>query len=213
MTDALAYRRTVVIDSLIVKQNVAAIRAAHDDATLVLLESRRANARFLTEDSAERFGVRIETTVSGNRVGVTTLDLLGGHPAAECAIALESHVYGLRDVAAGEGVSYGATYVAPTARLVALAPIGFADGLDRKLSGSLRVRVDGVDVPVVGRIAMDSISIDVTNVPDVAIGSTVVAYGDTSLGGFGARDAALALAITPSEIIARLSERAEVVWR
>jgi hypothetical protein len=213
MTKALENRRTVVIDSSVVTSNVAAIRAANGAATLGMFESRRANERFLAEDSTEKFGVRMVQSVSGSRIEVTTLDLLGGHPSAACAISLQSHVYGLRDVAAGDGVSYGATYVAPTARVVALAPIGFADGLDRKLSGSLRVRVNGFDVPVVGRIAMDSISIDVTSVPDVAIGATVVVYGDTSSGGYGIRDAANQLGITPSEIIARLSERAAVVWR
>ena len=119
----------------------------------------------------------------------------------------------MRQVASGAGVSYGATFVAPEDMRVGLAPIGFGDGIDRRLSGSLRVRVDGTDVAVLGRIAMDSISLDLREIPEALPGAVVSVYGDAPSGEWSMRDASDVLGILPTEIITRLSERAEVIWR
>lgn len=209
------YRRTVVVDTETVTRNVEAICATLERERLVVSSSRRSNVRFLADgaDLIRDAGISVVDDVVPSTTEVAVHELLGSHPATTTAVSLESHVFGIRDVVAGEGVSYGATYVAPSDRIVALAPIGFADGLDRKLSGSLRVHVNGVDSPVVGRIAMDSISIDVTLVGDVAVGDTVVVYGDMTETGWGVRDSATFLRVSVAEIICRLSERAEVEWR
>ncbi len=213
MSDALSYRRVVVVDAQLVAENARAIARDVAGRRLVVSAARRSNRRFLAEAANGLNGYSVSDAVDPEAFEVSMHDLLGGHPLAHTAVALESHVFGIRDVAPGEGVSYGATYVATRPSRIALAPIGFADGLDRKLSGALRVRVNGVEVPVVGRIAMDSISIDVTDVVDVELGSVVSVFGDTRDGGFSIDDAARTLGITTGEIITRLSERATVEWR
>ncbi|MEY4312972.1 MAG: alanine racemase [Actinomycetota bacterium] len=211
----MTYRRTVVVDTETVLRNAEAIRAVRDGQQLAVSTSRSSNVRFLVDgaDLLRDAGIDVVDGDLSGQNEIAVHELLGSHPETETGVSLESHVFGLRDVAAGDGVSYGATYVAPTDRVVALAPIGFADGLDRKLSGSLRVRVNGIDSPVVGRIAMDSISIDVTAVGGVAVGDTVVVYGNTTDEGWGVRDSAEVLRISVAELICRLSERAEVEWR
>jgi len=211
----MSYRRVVVVNVDTVMANAQSLVEQLGSRRVAVSTSRRSNLRFLT-DGAEiltRCGIEVIDRVDPDCYEIALHDLLGGHPSALDAVALESHVYGIRDIATGDGVSYGATYIAPSPRRVALAPIGFADGLDRKLSGIMRVRVDGVDVPVIGRIAMDSISCDVTDVEGVSLGSVVTVYGDERDSGFAISDAADALGTSRAEIITRLSERAEVEWR
>lgn len=215
MSDALRYRRTLVVSTAIAVRNLERLVASRESNSLRVWRGRRSNRRFLA--GLEELILGSELVLDAEQPStddeVAVHELLGSHPTATCAIALETHLFGVRLVDAGEGVSYGGTYVAPSNRIVGLAPVGFADGIDRRLSGRLRVRVDGHDVPVVGRIAMDSISIDITEVPGVRVGSVVSVYGDSSDGAFGIADAAHVLGISTAEIITRLSERAEVVWR
>lgn len=78
---------------------------------------------------------------------------------------------------AGETVSYGATFVAPRRMRVATVPIGYADGYFRSLSNSGITAVKGVEVPVVGRVCMDQLMIDVTDVEGVDVGDVVTLFG------------------------------------
>lgn len=215
MSAAARYRRTIVVDSSLVARNVAIVRERLGSGSFSLWSGRRSGERFLEGfapiASAFEVDVVAGSEPAENEMRIT--QLLGGHPELFSAVSLETHLFTIRDVDAGQGVSYGATFVAPTDMPVGLAPIGFADGIDRRLSGHLRVRVNGVEVPVIGRIAMDSISIDLRDVPDAEPGSSVVVYGNTRHNEWGLRAAAEVLGILPVEIITRLSERSEVVWR
>jgi alanine racemase len=83
----------------------------------------------------------------------------------------------LRTIAAGEPVSYNATYRAKRATRIALLPVGYADGYNRLLSNSGEVLVRGHRAPVAGRVTMDQIMIDVTDIADVAIGDEAVLLG------------------------------------
>ena len=76
-----------------------------------------------------------------------------------------------------EGVSYGRTYLSDGTRWIATLPIGYADGYSRLLSGKGEVLVKGRRVPVVGRICMDELMIDVTEVMPVSPDEEVVVYG------------------------------------
>jgi alanine racemase len=181
----------------------------------VVWSGRRSGERFLAgfRDVASELAIAIVDGDDEPEFEVRLNQILGGHPELRCAVSLETHLFSVRRVPAGDGVSYGATFVAPENMRVGLAPVGFADGIDRALSGSFRVHVGGVDAPVIGRIAMDSISIDLRRVPDAELGSVVTVYGDVPGSGWTIRDAADFLGVLPVELITRLSERAEVVWR
>ena len=69
-----------------------------------------------------------------------------------------------------ETVGYGATHGVDGPRLIATIAVGYADGYLRALSNKTRARVGETDVPVVGRISMDLITIDVTDIPNVQAG-------------------------------------------
>jgi alanine racemase len=85
-------------------------------------------------------------------------------PAPEPVAHLRARVVDVRDVAAGEAVSYGATWRAAGPRRVATAAAGYADGYRRAYSNRGVALLHGVEVPVVGRVTMDMTMLDVTGV-------------------------------------------------
>lgn len=98
------------------------------------------------------------------------------------AMTLRSEVVAVRRVPAGAGVSYGFTHVADRETALALVPVGYADGLPRALSSTdLTVVIGGRRYPVVGRVSMDQIVVDVGDAP-VSLGDPVVLFGDPASG-------------------------------
>ena len=93
-------------------------------------------------------------------------------------LSLSSVVSMVKSLAPQAVVSYGRTYrVTEGARTIATLPVGYADGLRRNLGGKGRVLVHGCYAPIVGRVCMDQMMIDVTDIPDVHMGDEVVLIG------------------------------------
>ncbi len=99
--------------------------------------------------------------------------LLSVRPAMRW-VAKISHVKTLPE---GREISYGGTFVTDKQTVVATVPVGYADGYPRCLSGVGEVLVKGKRVPIIGRICMDQFMIDVTEVPEVTLGSEVTLVG------------------------------------
>jgi alanine racemase len=94
------------------------------------------------------------------------------------AMTLKSIVVLVRSVRAGEGVSYGHTWIAQADTTVALVPIGYADGVFRPLSGRFEVLINGRRRRSVGRVCMDQFVVDLGPGPvDVTEGDEVVLFG------------------------------------
>ena len=83
---------------------------------------------------------------------------------------LRARIMQLRDVAAGEGVGYDHQWVAARPSRIATLPIGYADGYHRVLGNRAEIGLDGRLCPLVGRVSMDLITVDVTDCPEAAIG-------------------------------------------
>jgi alanine racemase len=81
------------------------------------------------------------------------------------------------DVPAGESIGYGCTYVTPAPSKIAVLPVGYFEGYDRKLSGLGHVLVKGHRAPIRGRVCMNMCMVDVTHVPDPEVGNEVVLLG------------------------------------
>ncbi len=92
-------------------------------------------------------------------------------------LTLRSEIAALREIEPGVGVSYGWTFVAARRTRVATVPIGYADGYSVRLSNIGQVLVHGQRVPVIGRVCMDMLMVDVTALMRVAVGDEVVLYG------------------------------------
>ena len=110
--------------------------------------------------------------------------LYGGNPFLEGAnplktvATLEAPILQLRWVPPNEPVGYGATGVADKRRLVAVVAAGYADGIPRALSGHGYVALVGAGVPIIGRVSMELITIDVTGIAGaVAVGDWVELVG------------------------------------
>lgn len=92
---------------------------------------------------------------------------------------LKSYVAMVRSVRAGQTVGYNRRTVLKRDSLVAVVPIGYADGVDRRLSNGVgRVLINGRFAPVAGNVCMDICMVDVTDVPGVKAGDTVELFGD-----------------------------------
>jgi alanine racemase len=84
----------------------------------------------------------------------------------------------IKDVPAGEYIGYGCTYRTTTDSRIAVIPVGYFDGYDRKLSNLAHVLIRGKRAPVRGRICMDMFMADVTHIPDAKLEDEVVLIGD-----------------------------------
>ena len=116
---------------------------------------------------------------------VPPLGDLGLLPAmtVKCTVAL------VKSIKAGEGVSYGHTWIAQQDTTVALMPIGYADGVFRSLGGRLEVLINGRRRPGVGRVCMDQFLVDLGPGPaDVAEGDEAILFGPGSDGESTAQD-------------------------
>ena len=94
------------------------------------------------------------------------------------ALSWKSHVIHVKEVGPGIGVSYGATYVTekPMTRITTVSA-GYADGYPRALSNQGCVLIHGKKAPIIGRICMDQMMVDVTDIPDVQVEDVVTLVG------------------------------------
>lgn len=93
-------------------------------------------------------------------------------------LSLKSNVILLRKIRKGDRVGYSRTFVADRDSLIAILPIGYADGYPRNLScGKSYVLINGYKAPIVGKICMDQLAVDVTGIPDVKVGMIATQIG------------------------------------
>ncbi len=93
-------------------------------------------------------------------------------------MTLKSQVCQVKTIPAGRSVGYGRTYVTDKETEIAVIPVGYADGYSRRLSGIGAVYINGKRCPILGRVCMDQMMVDVTGT-EVKTGDTAVLYSDT----------------------------------
>ena len=93
-------------------------------------------------------------------------------------LSWKSIVSQIKDVPAGEYIGYGCTYRTTTDSRIAVIPVGYFDGYDRKLSNLAHVLIRGKRAPVRGRVCMDIFMVDVTHIPDAILEDEVVMIGE-----------------------------------
>ncbi|MBQ2841844.1 MAG: alanine racemase [Clostridia bacterium] len=93
------------------------------------------------------------------------------------AMEVISHVIHIKDVEPGVGISYGHTYVTSEKRRIATVCIGYADGFDRAFSNIGYVLINGRKAPITGRVCMDMIMVDITEIDDVSVGDDAIIMG------------------------------------
>jgi alanine racemase len=103
-----------------------------------------------------------------------TAESLGLKPV----MTLSTQVIALRTIPVGESVGYGATWRAGRTSRIATLAAGYADGIPRHLPTGSPVLISGHRAPLVGRVSMDMITVDVTDLPQVSVGSSAVLGGE-----------------------------------
>jgi len=116
------------------------------------------------------------------RIGIVTYGLYPSEQVDKSVVikpvmSLVAHVAHVKTVPAGVGVSYGWTYVTCKETKIATVTAGYADGYPRALSNQGRVIIHGQYAPIIGRVCMDQIMVDVTDIPDVSVKDEVVLIG------------------------------------
>jgi alanine racemase len=139
------------------------------------------------------------------------IGLYGGNPFTgepnpmQSVIRLQGKILQVREIEAGDSVGYNATYVATSRRRIATVDVGYADGYLRAFSNCGKASINGHEAPVIGRVSMDLLGIDVTAVPEnlLQAGAAVdLLGGDVSLD-----DAAKVSGISAYELLTLLGRR------
>ncbi len=92
-------------------------------------------------------------------------------------MTLKSVVSMVKYINAGDSVNYGKTFTATHTMRIATVAVGYADGYPRLLSNQAYVLINGKKAPIIGRICMDQMSVDVSEIEDVSIGDEVILFG------------------------------------
>lgn len=95
----------------------------------------------------------------------------------QAAMTLRSRLVSVQNLQAGEKVGYGFTFTAPHAMRIGVVACGYADGYPRHANNGTPVLVEGVRCPLVGRVSMDMLTVDLSSVPQAQPGSSVELWG------------------------------------
>ncbi|MEK9629649.1 MAG: alanine racemase [Nitrospinota bacterium] len=119
----------------------------------------------------------------------------------------KSKIILLKSVFKGQPLSYSRKFFTKKNSLIATLPIGYADGLPRRLSNNMEVLIRGKRAPQVGTICMDMTLIDVTEVPDVQTGDEVVIFGKQGDEGIQVEEMAKKADTIPYELLCNVGKR------
>ena len=118
-------------------------------------------------------------------------------------MTLQSSIISLRKLTKGEYVGYGETWQAKRKSLIAIVAIGYADGYPQSTKAGTPVFINKQLAPIVGRVSMDMITVDVTNIPTVNLGDSVELWGEN----LPVTKVAKYLETTTYELLTRVSTR------
>ncbi len=124
------------------------------------------------------------------------------------ALTLKTQIIFLKDHPAGSAIGYDRTHITSATTRVATLPVGYHDGYPWRLGGKGEVLIRGHRAPVVGRVSMDYLTVDVGKIPGARVGDEVTLLGP----GLGAVELAQRAGTIPYEIFTRLGNRVERVY-
>ncbi len=125
----------------------------------------------------------------------------------EPVLSLKTVISMVKTIHKGDSVSYGRTYIADRDRVIATVPCGYADGYSRLLSGKCEALVHGKRVKGVGRVCMDQMMFDVSDIADISVGDAVTLIGTDGAETITADDLAEAYGTIGYEVVCGISKR------
>lgn len=178
--------------------NPPLVHAANTSAMI----SRRELRYNMVRPGLALYGYHLPFERAGREVSGKGLKL-----AIKPALTWKTRILSLRDVAAGQALGYGGTYITQAPSRIAVLPLGYADGLNRKISSRGRVIVRENYAPIVGRISMDLTLVDVTGISGVEVGDEAVLLGSANGLTVSAYEHAEMAETIPYEILCNISKR------
>ncbi len=128
-------------------------------------------------------------------------------PQLKPVMSLKARVASVKNLPEGTSISYGCTCTLERNRLIAVLPLGYADGYTRHFSNNSFALVGGHRVPLIGRVCMDQVMVDVSEVPDIQIGDEAVLLGQQHDSEITAEELALRAGTINYEIVCMISNR------
>jgi alanine racemase len=145
--------------------------------------------------------------------------LYGPEPIDRRGIRLEpvlhwrTEIVRLKELPAGHAIGYGTTFHTKRASRIATVPVGYADGYSRALSNKGEVLVHGQRAPIVGRVSMDLVTIDVTDIPAAALGDEVILIGRQGEEIITAEELATKTDTISYEVFCRIAKRVPRIYQ
>lgn len=145
--------------------------------------------------------------------------LYGSSPFAETSafdlglqpvMSLESRIIGIQNIAAGERVGYGGTFTADRSMRIGTVACGYADGYPRHATTGGPIMVNGQRTRTLGRVSMDLLACDLTDIPSAGLGAPVTLWGQGEGGDLPADDVAAAAGTVSYEMFCALAARVPV---
>ena len=130
----------------------------------------------------------------------------------EPALSWKSVVSMVKNVKPGDTIGYGRSFMVQRPMTVATVPTGYADGYSRLLSGKGWALINGRKAPIVGRVCMDQMMLDVTDIPDVHMGSQVILIGKSGNEAITADDLAHLYGTIGYEVVCGISKRVDRIY-
>lgn len=162
-------------------------------------EEQTRKFREFLDEIEKRFQIRIPLKHCSNSAGILEfpqanfdlvragIALYGLRPSDEVrmdtvslrpVLSLYSHVVHIKEIHAGQSISYGGTFTAKDTMKIATVPVGYGDGYPRSLSGKGYVMIRGRKAPILGRVCMDQFMVDVTDIPEARTEDRVCLIGE-----------------------------------
>ncbi|MGD1023247.1 MAG: alanine racemase [Candidatus Sulfotelmatobacter sp.] len=166
------------------------------------LISRRETWNNMVRPGVALYGYYLPFQRAGREVSGGTLRL-----PVKPVLTWKTRILSMRNFAANQALGYGGTYVTKAPAHVAVLPVGYADGYNRRLSNRGRVIVRDHYAPIIGSISMDLTLVDVTGIPEIAVGDEVILLGTSDGLSVDALEHARLANSSPYEILCNISKR------
>lgn len=128
-------------------------------------------------------------------------------------MSIKTVVSAIKNINKGETVSYGRTFTATKDMKIATLPIGYGDGYPRKMSNCGKVLINGKFADIVGRVCMDQMMIDITDIPKVSVGTEVTVIGQSGDNSITFAEIADMVDTIPYELVCNISVRVPRVYK
>ena len=123
-------------------------------------------------------------------------------------MTFSSHIMAIRLCKKGDALGYGGTWVCPEDMPIGIVAVGYGDGYPRHASHGTPVLINGIQVPLVGRVSMDSIFVDLRTCPEAKLGDEAILWGK----GLPVEEVAACAATIPYELLCKVTARTRYIY-